>query len=195
MIKAIEPLGKHDRAAFSCGVAALDNWFRLRAGQDEKRNVARVFVAIHDQHGIVGFYSLSSFTLAIADLPPEHVKRLPRYGVIPAALIGRLARDLRVRGEGVGGLLLADAVRRVIGALVRWRFLLSWSTRRMKWQQPFIAILDSRRFRTTHSDYLCLRRKRRRLFPARCFDRGAVMLARVASTRTAAARVSGAGQA
>ena len=46
MIKAIEPLGKHDRAAFSCGVAALDNWFRLRAGQDEKRNVARVFVAI-----------------------------------------------------------------------------------------------------------------------------------------------------
>ena len=115
MIKAIEPLGKHDRAAFSCGVAALDNWFRLRAGQDEKRNVARVFVAIHDQHGIVGFYSLSSFTLAIADLPPEHAKRWSRYGVIPAALIGRLARDLRVRGEGVGGLLLADAVRRVIG--------------------------------------------------------------------------------
>jgi len=46
MIKAIEPLGKHDRAIFSCGVAALDDWFRLRAGQDEKRNVARVFVAI-----------------------------------------------------------------------------------------------------------------------------------------------------
>ena len=73
MIKAIEPLGKHDRAAFSCGVAALDDWFCLRAGQDEKRNVARVFVAIDDQLGIVGFYSLSSFTLAIADLPPEYV--------------------------------------------------------------------------------------------------------------------------
>jgi predicted GNAT family N-acyltransferase len=116
MIKAIEPLGKHDRAAFSCGVAALDDWFRLRAGQDEKRNVARVFVAIDDQCGIVGFYSLSSFTLAIGDLPPEHAKRLPRYDVIPAALIGRLARDERVRGEGVGDLLLADAVRRVIGA-------------------------------------------------------------------------------
>ena len=116
MIKAIEPLGKHDRAAFSCGVAALDDWFRLRAGQDEKRNVARVFVAIDDQRGIVGFYSLSSFTLAIADLPPEHAKRLPRYGLIPAALIGRLARDERVRGEGIGALLLADAVRRVIGA-------------------------------------------------------------------------------
>src|SRR5664280_338548 len=116
MIKVIEPLGKHDRAAFSCGVTALDDWFRFRAGQDEKRNVERVFVAIDDQLGIVGLYSLSSFTLAIPDLPSEHKKRLPRYEVIPAALIGRLARDQRVRSEGIGDLLLADAVRRVIGA-------------------------------------------------------------------------------
>src|SRR5437016_12235709 len=116
MIKAIEPLGKHERAAFSCGVAALDDWFRLRAGQDEKRNVARVFVAIDDQRGIVGFYSLSSFTFSITDLPPEHAKRLPRYDAIPAALIGRLARDEKVRREGVGDLLLADAIRRVIDA-------------------------------------------------------------------------------
>ena len=35
MINAIEPLGKHDRAVFSCGVVALDSWFHLRAGQDE----------------------------------------------------------------------------------------------------------------------------------------------------------------
>ena len=57
MIKVIEPLGKHDRAAFSCGVAALDDWFRFRAGQDEKRNLARVFVAIDDQLGVVGFHA------------------------------------------------------------------------------------------------------------------------------------------
>jgi len=78
--------------------------------------VTRVFVAIDDQRGIVGFYSLSSLTLAITDLPPEHAKRLPHYDLIPAALIGRLARNERVRGEGIGDLLLADAVRRVIGA-------------------------------------------------------------------------------
>jgi len=76
----------------------------------------RVFVAIDDQRRIVGFYSLNSFTLAIADLPSELAKHLPRYDLIPAALIGRLARDQRVRGEGLGDLLLADAVRRVIDA-------------------------------------------------------------------------------
>jgi GNAT superfamily N-acetyltransferase len=116
MITSIEPLGKHGRAHFACGVAALDEWFHLRAGQDEKRNAARVFVSIDDRLGVVGFYSLSTFTLTIPDMPAEYAKRIPRYGLVPAALIGRLARDLRVRGMGVGELLLADAVRRILSA-------------------------------------------------------------------------------
>jgi hypothetical protein len=41
--------------------------------------MVRVFIAIDDQRGIVGFYSLSSFTLAITDLPPDHAKRPPCY--------------------------------------------------------------------------------------------------------------------
>lgn len=113
----IEPLaGHHDRSTFSCGQPELDDWFRRRASQDEKRNVARVFVAVDDELGVVGFYSLSSYTLALTDLPQEVAKKLPRYGAIPAALIGRLARDVRARGQGVGELLLADAVRRILGA-------------------------------------------------------------------------------
>ena len=62
-------LGKHERGTFSCGVAALDDWFHLRAGQDEKRNVARIFVAIDDRPGAVGFYSLSTFALTIPRSP------------------------------------------------------------------------------------------------------------------------------
>jgi ribosomal protein S18 acetylase RimI-like enzyme len=113
----IEPLGKqHDRTAFTCGQAELDDWFRRRASQDERRNVARVFVATDDTLGLVGFYSLSSFTLAFEDLPDEIARKLPRYDSIPAALIGRLARDERARGRGLGELLLADAIRRILGA-------------------------------------------------------------------------------
>jgi GNAT superfamily N-acetyltransferase len=113
----IEPLGKHhDRAVFTCGHPDLDGWFHRRAGQDDRRNMARVFVAVDDSLGVVGFYSLSTFTLGLTDLPEEIARKLPRYDAIPAALVGRLARDERVRGRGVGELLLADAVRRVLGA-------------------------------------------------------------------------------
>ncbi|MDQ2859709.1 MAG: GNAT family N-acetyltransferase [Pseudomonadota bacterium] len=117
MALAIEPLGKgHDRGAFACGVSELDDWFCLRASQDEKRNVARVFVAVDDALGVVGFYSLGAFTLALDELPETLARKLPRYDAIPAALIGRLARDRRARGRGLGELLLADAVRRILDA-------------------------------------------------------------------------------
>jgi len=65
---------------------------------------------------VVGFYSLGSFALAIGDLPVELVRKLPHYEAIPAALIGRLARDHKARGQGIGELLLADAVRRILNA-------------------------------------------------------------------------------
>ncbi|WP_340646747.1 GNAT family N-acetyltransferase [Phenylobacterium sp.] len=116
MAFAIQPLDKtHDRASFRCGEPDLDAWFFRQAGQDERRNVARVFVAV-DNLGVAGFYSLGAFSLSLTDLPPRFAGKLPRYDAIPAALIGRLARDQRVRGEGVGELLLADALRRVLGA-------------------------------------------------------------------------------
>ena len=73
-------------------------------------------MAFDDATGIIGFYSLSSFTLALDDLPAELSDKLPRYHAIPAALIGRLARDERVRGQRIGELLLADAIRRILGA-------------------------------------------------------------------------------
>jgi ribosomal protein S18 acetylase RimI-like enzyme len=88
----------------------------LRASQDEKRNVTRVFVAVSADLGVVGFYSLSALSLSLDNLPAEVAQKLPRYPAVPAALIGRLARDERVRGQGIGELLLADAIQRILAA-------------------------------------------------------------------------------
>ena len=49
-------------------------------------------------------------------MPTEVARKLPRDESIPAALIGRLARDLRARGRGIGELLPADAINRVLAA-------------------------------------------------------------------------------
>jgi GNAT superfamily N-acetyltransferase len=59
-----------------------------------------------------GFYTLSAASVALSDLSPEIVRKLPRYPVVPAALLGRLAVARNCQGKGLGGVLLANAVLR-----------------------------------------------------------------------------------
>ncbi|MGH2460374.1 MAG: GNAT family N-acetyltransferase [Chloroflexota bacterium] len=109
-----EPLGpRHDRQAFSCGVEPLDRYLRQQAGQEQRRNVAVPYVLVDVETGaIVGYYTLSAFTIAPASLPSEASQKLPRYRTYPAILIGRLALDHRYHGKGLGRVLLADALTR-----------------------------------------------------------------------------------
>lgn len=113
----IEPLSaEHDRGAFDCGVEALNRYIRTQAGQDLRRAVVRVFVAVGELPGVIrGFYTVSAASIGTASLPPETARRLPRYPV-PAALIVRLAVDRRYAGQGLGRVLFADAIKRAIAA-------------------------------------------------------------------------------
>ena len=113
----VEPLASHhDRASFSCGEPSLDRYIRRQASQDARRRVARVFVAHARPPGRVGgYYTLSAASFEKDDLPAEVAGRLPHYPV-PAAVIGRLAVDLRSQGSGLGEVLLLDAIRRVVRA-------------------------------------------------------------------------------
>jgi predicted GNAT family N-acyltransferase len=63
---------------------------------------------------IAGYYTLSSDNIRLDDVPPELVKQLnlPRYPVLGATLIGRLARDLTFKSQGLGEILLVDALKR-----------------------------------------------------------------------------------
>jgi len=114
----IEPLGQQDRAAFSCGIPALDQYLKLQAGQDSRKHVAAVFLLLSQDDRIAGFYTLSSCVLKGDDLPQRLLKklRLPRYPQPPATLIGRLSVDLSFRGQGLGELLLIDALKRAATA-------------------------------------------------------------------------------
>ncbi len=104
----------HDRATFACGAPDLDRYIREHASQDVKRDVARVFVALEGEAAIVrGYYSLSAASFQRDALPAEQAKRLPRYPV-PAALLGRLAVDERMKGKGLGAFLLMDALNRLL---------------------------------------------------------------------------------
>jgi GNAT superfamily N-acetyltransferase len=113
----IEPLdtARHDRSRFSCGVEALDRYLATQAGQDARRRVAAPYVLVEPPSAsIVGFYTLSNSAVHAAELPPALVRKLPRYPVLPATLLGRLAVASDRRGEGFGSVLLLDAFRRCL---------------------------------------------------------------------------------
>jgi GNAT superfamily N-acetyltransferase len=113
----IEPLGdSHNRAAFSSGVETLDGYLLRQATQDIRRYLAAVYVLrpVNDGSLVAGYYTLSATAVDPTDLPPMLVKRLrlPPYRTLPAALIGRLAVDHRYQGQGLGKVLLLDALYR-----------------------------------------------------------------------------------
>ncbi len=113
----IEPLSsKHDRAAFSCGEAALDTYLRTQAGQDIRKRVAAVFVLTPDGTAVAGFYTLSQYSVELGAIPDEVARRLPKYPLVPATLIGRLAVAQVYRRKGLGEYLLMDALKRSLDA-------------------------------------------------------------------------------
>jgi GNAT superfamily N-acetyltransferase len=111
----IEPLGWQDRSAFASGAPPLDRYLREQASQDVRRLVASCFIALApDTKRIAGYYTLAAASVNAGDLPEEIRRRLPRYPLLPAALMGRLAVDQHFQGHGVGSALLADAALRAL---------------------------------------------------------------------------------
>lgn len=110
----IEPLGDHDRAAFSCGDASLDRYIREQASQDVKRGLASVFVitAKDDPKQILAYYTLSSRELKLDQLPEEIAKKAGKYGHVGVTLLGRMAVAENCEGTGLGALTLMTALHK-----------------------------------------------------------------------------------
>jgi predicted GNAT family N-acyltransferase len=120
----VEPLGStHDRAAFCCGSPELDAYLQRRAGQDQTRKLASVFILTKDGKTVAGFYTLSAHTILAAELPVDLAKRLPRFPV-PVTLLGRMAIAQSLQGQGWGEFLLVHALKR---AALGSRQVASWA--------------------------------------------------------------------
>ena len=112
----IQPLNPtHGRTGFQCGVEALDRYLKKQAKQDIKRRISRVFVATKPDNPktVIGYYTLSTLSIELNQLPEKLVRKLTKHPV-PAALIGRLAVSNAAQGQGVGKMLLADAIKRTL---------------------------------------------------------------------------------
>ena len=111
----IEPFdpSRHDRAAFSCGVEQVDNYFQKTANKLAKADNVRLYVMVAPDATVIGFYALNAHSVHFTDLPAKFARSRPSHGNIPAAYISMIGRDQKFRGGGYGGDLLVDALRRI----------------------------------------------------------------------------------
>ena len=104
----------HVRSDFDCGHPSLDNYIKTQASQDVKRDLSACWVLCGEQDKVItGYYTLSSHSISMDDLPPDMAKGLPRgYKEVPAALLGRLAVSTAYKRQRLGKFLLLDALHR-----------------------------------------------------------------------------------
>jgi ribosomal protein S18 acetylase RimI-like enzyme len=112
-IEILDP-AVHRRDEFSCESPALTDFLRTRARKEARSRTSACFVIVPvaDPRRIAGFYTLSATTIELEKLPSELTRKLPRYPRLPATLLGRLARALEFKGQGIGDLLVVDALKR-----------------------------------------------------------------------------------
>lgn len=106
---------RHEVTDFSCGNELLDRWLVRYAGQNQRRDAARTFVATNDQR-VYGYYTLLVGQLNHHEATPETSKGLSQHFPIPVAILARLAVDVVQQGNGIGAALLNEALMRVVRA-------------------------------------------------------------------------------
>ncbi|WP_392530870.1 GNAT family N-acetyltransferase [Nostoc sp. C117] len=108
---------KYQRDAFDCGYTILNDYLKKYARQNHHKGIAKTFIATAASGNlkIDGYYSVSASVIEYQSLPESYQKGMPAYP-IPAILIGRLAVDNSVKGQGLGGELLVDALYRAVRA-------------------------------------------------------------------------------
>jgi predicted GNAT family N-acyltransferase len=103
----------HKKENFDCGKDLLSGYIQKQASQDVKRRLSACFILADEDNIVKGYYTLSSSSIQRDQLPPDLVKRLPgSYSNLPVTLLGRLAIDRILIGQGFGELLLVDALKR-----------------------------------------------------------------------------------
>lgn len=141
----------HDRASFDCGKTQLNEWIQRLAGQHERRDLSRTYVAVQSgESKVLGYYAISNHQVGYESLPEDQAKGLPAID-IPVVLLGRLAVDKSVQGQGLGAYLLIDALRRAnhislhIGVRAVEVHAVDEGARRFYLKYGFVSLLDDER--------------------------------------------------
>lgn len=101
---------EHARKLFASKQPAVDDWLATKALQQQEKHLSATKVLVDSAGSIAGYYTLATGQVDFSDLPPEVAKRLPKR-LLPVAVLAWLGVDHSQQGRGLGGLLLAQALR------------------------------------------------------------------------------------
>lgn len=103
----------HNRKKFECEEQSLTDYIQRQVSQDVKKRLAICFVATDNDNNVTGYYTLTSESLGRELILEKYLKKVPKNYNAPVILLGRLARDIKEKGSGLGEHLLLDALFRV----------------------------------------------------------------------------------
>lgn len=108
---------KHNRKDFDCDKGLLNDYLKNQARQDVKRKLSACFVLADSETKVIqGYYTLSNNSIPLSSFSEQIQNKLPKsYKSIPTTLLGRLAIDKKYQGNGIGKILLIDALKRSYG--------------------------------------------------------------------------------
>jgi len=101
---------EHPRKRFVSNQSAVDDWLATKALQQQDKHLSVTKVLIDAAGAIAGYYTLATGQVDFNELPPEIARRLPKR-MLPVAVLAWLGVDQKQQGQGLGGLLLARALR------------------------------------------------------------------------------------
>jgi GNAT superfamily N-acetyltransferase len=100
----------HPRRTFRSGQEQVDDWIATKALQHQEKHLSVTKVLLDGVGVIAGYYTLATGQVDFSDLPAETVRRLPRRQ-LPVAVLAWLGIQSARQGQGLGRLLLAQALR------------------------------------------------------------------------------------
>lgn len=104
---------QHQVDVFDSGIPSLDDWLRRRALKNQITGASRTYVACAGRR-VLAYYALASSAVAVDGAPGRFRRNMP--DPIPVVVLGRLAVDRSLHGQGLGRALVRDAAGRVAQA-------------------------------------------------------------------------------
>jgi GNAT superfamily N-acetyltransferase len=113
--RPIQKLTAQDRVDdFCCGRPELDIYLKRFALMNQKSGSATTYILKHDKT-VIGYYSLAVGSVEHRTAPSRMMKGLAKHP-IPVMLLARLAVSDKFQRQGLGQVLLRDALARTIQA-------------------------------------------------------------------------------